>query len=324
MNRLYRTGIALVSAQILAAVLLSAGTGPTPAWAQKGLKKKVDENGISPPPTDVNLLSMEVNALRTLYLLRGDDPDHAVGSQNPDERLTVIKFKKWVACAQKEDKDRQPAEVSDAYRKLLIELRAAYISQQDEKIEKLDKQLQDLREEEEPDLSDGVEITDEARRQAGAFVRLHCSSDQVVGYLASYGKDLPNPRTLLCNAMRVRGGRKGGTFGAKPPPDDWKTIREFTIREVSWQIGGVNVNKGETAAARIGELLDKAYAMSEEDLKANATNLAWEARAIADKVGPTDLIRHVIERDIAELLSNPRLVPAADARLKYLAFKKKQ
>jgi hypothetical protein len=31
-----------------------------------------------------------------------------------------------------------------------------------------------------------------------------------------------------------------------------------------------------------------------------------------------DVIKHVIEQDLAEMISNPRLLPAVEARLQYL------
>ena len=322
MNLLCRSRMMFRSSLLLLFMLVALGAAPGGASTQQP-KKKTDENGITYPPEDVNLLSMEVNALRTLYLLRGTAPDLAVGSQHPETRLTAIKSSKKLAeCAQKGRK-REKADVSKDYHQTLIQLRAALIAQDDANIEKFDKQLQDLQKAEEPDLDDGIEITAEARKEASSFVKVYCAADQVVAYIASYGKDLPNPRHLLFTALRVTDKNKGATFGTKATPEEWKALRKFTIREVSWQVAGLNVAKGDDIAARLGELLDKAYAMSEEELKENSLMLRTEARKITDLVGPTDLLRFIIERDAAELLSNPQLMPAIQARLRYLDAKKK-
>jgi hypothetical protein len=285
------------------------------AAAQAGAKKTAPT--VTAPPENDNDLSMEVNALRTLYLLSGSDTELAVGTQNPEQRLRTIK-NNFANCAQK-DKKREKAQISDAYRKALIDLRAAFISEQEDRIDDLDKKLQALKREEDPDLDDAVEITDEARQKAGNFVRIHCSADQVVSYLASYGKDLPNPRTLLFQTMRVN---TTGPKTSKPNPQEWKEIRAFVIKEVTWQISGLNIDKGDRVGTHVGELLDKAYAMSDDDLKAHAQELRGEARAIADRVGPTDLLKHIMEQDVAELLSNPRLIPAVEARMKFSPPKK--
>jgi hypothetical protein len=281
--------------------------------------KNAARPAITPAPEDSNHLSMEVNVLRTLYLLRGNDPDLAVGTQHPEQRLMVIK-NQFASCPPREDRRREEADISDAYRKVLVELRAALIAEEDERVEELDKQLHDLQQAEDYTLDDGVEITDEARKKALPFVRMHCTADQVVAYLVSYGKDLPNPRTRLFTAMRVKKGENPG----RPSPEEWKEIRAFTIREVTWQIGGLNIEKGDKTGTRVGELLDKAYATSDADLKKPkiAAALRQEARAIADQVGPTDLLKHIIQQDLAEMLSNPRLIPAVEARLAYLRVKK--
>jgi hypothetical protein len=325
MNRHYRPGTILGSALLFFGLLVSLSSAPDAVWAQA--KKKPGNAGIAPPPEDANDLSMEVNALRTLYLLRGTDTDLATATQEPDNRLSYIKNpkNKLASCAQKDEKKREPADVSDAYRKVLVDLRAALIALEEEQIEKLDKQLQDLQTAEEPELDDQIEITAEARKKTVEFVKVHFTADQVISYLGSYGKDLPNPRTLLFKAMRLTAPAAGkpGPAGPKPSPEEWKEIRAFTIREMTWMIGGLDAKKGDQTGERVGELLDKAYAMSDAELKQKMPALRLQARAIVDKVGPTALLKHVIEQDVAELLSNPRLIPAAEARLAYLAAKKK-
>jgi hypothetical protein len=50
--------------------------------------------------------------------------------------------------------------------------------------------------------------------------------------------------------------------------------------------------------------------------------LRAEINNICNPQGPTDVIKHVLERDFAELFSNPRLGPAIKAREEYI--KKKQ
>jgi hypothetical protein len=56
-----------------------------------------------------------------------------------------------------------PADVSDAYRAVLVDPRAALIAFEEGRIEKLDKPLQDLQKAEEPELDDQIAITDELK-----------------------------------------------------------------------------------------------------------------------------------------------------------------
>lgn len=91
MNARHRPGTILSGALLLLGLLLAAGNEPRAALAQSAEPKKKAAPGIAPPPDDVNYLSMEVNALRTLYLLRGSEDDESVATQNPIQRLHVIK-----------------------------------------------------------------------------------------------------------------------------------------------------------------------------------------------------------------------------------------
>ncbi len=50
------------------------------------------------------------------------------------------------------------------------------------------------------------------------------------------------------------------------------------------------------------------------EFKAQRDDLDKEARKVVGDVGPTDVIRHYMERALAELLSNPRLGAAVEAR----------
>ena len=96
-------------------------------------------------------------------------------------------------------------------------------------------------------------------------------------------------------------------------------MRAFTIREVTWQVGGLNIDKAEAdkIGKQIGAVLDKSRAMNQDELVKNSLELKGLAFKITDKVGPTDFIKHLIEQDVAEMLSNPRLIPAVDACLMF-------
>jgi hypothetical protein len=254
---------------------------------------------ISPAPTDVNDLSMEVAALRTLYLLRAG-PRQLRGVKKHGEESAP------------ELRKRQEPKVSANYRKVLIELRAAFIAGQEDRINELSEQLEELTTDEQPDLDDDIEITDQARKTSPFTLRWF-DAEMVVHYLAAYGKDFPSPRQLLYDALRLDGK------GKKLEPEQWKTLRAFVIREVSWQVGGFDRSKQKKIGADVAKLLDRAYPLSPPELKKQKTELLEEVARIKNQAGPTDVLKHVIEQDLAEMLSNPRLLPAVEARLKYLA-----
>lgn len=292
-----RTVLLLGALGFLGLVFPSAAARAQPPTDQKAAAK-ID---VGPPPADINDLSMEVAALRTLYLLRAD-ARQLRGMKTHAEHIGAQDVRK-----------RQEADVSANYRKVLTDLRAAFIAGEDDRILELSDQLDELTKEEQPELDDDVHISDAARQQAQRSI-LYYEPNKIVHYLAAYGKDFPEPRVLLFRAIGIDGKK-----AKKPDPEEWKAIRDFTIREVSWLVGGLDPKKQQPIADDVAKLLDRAYALSPEELKKQKVPLREEAQRIQNEAAPTDILKHVIELDLAQLLSNPRLIPAVDARLKYLA-----
>jgi hypothetical protein len=261
---------------------------------------------ILPPPADVNDLSMEVAALRTLYLLKAGRDQSGERSSYPG----VKKFGKDAAQTRK----RRPADVSKNYRKVLVDLRAAFIANQEERINDLSDQLDELTKDEEPELDDGIELTDEARKQCQKLLRFHFEATRIAGYIASYGKDFPDPYMLMSKTLRRR---------QKPGPEEWKLTRDFIVKEVGWQLGGLDAVQQKKVGEQVAKMLDQAYRLDDDELRKAfndpSSALRKELSAIMGQNGPTDVIKHVVEQDVAELLSNPRCLPAVEAREDYLA-----
>jgi hypothetical protein len=67
---------------------------------------------------------------------------------------------------------------------------------------------------------------------------------------------------------------------------------------------------------RVTALLDRAHRLKDEAFKEKREELDKEVDRIVGKLGPTDVHRHFLERTLAELLSNPRLAAAVEARLR--------
>jgi len=303
--------VLLLGALGLMGLGLVAGFGGAPEAARaqtKDDKKAPAKIVVSPPPADVNDLSMEVAALRTLYLLKAaaDQTDH------PGTYAGIKSSLK--DCAQK-PRQRQVAKVSKNYRQVLAELRAAFIVNQASRINELSEQLDELTKDEQPELDDAVEITDQARKNAPRLLNWF-DANRIAGYIAAYGKDFPDPWVLMYKATRLDGK------GTKPTPEQWKETRAFVIREVGWQVGGLDLNRQQKVGEEVADLLDRAYALSEEELKRQGKaggGLRGElAKICKPAASPTDVIKHVLEQDVAEILSNPRLLPAMEAREQYL------
>jgi hypothetical protein len=283
-----------VALTVLGVGLLGPGNGAGDAARAQAPGEKV----IAAPPTDVNALSMEVAVLRTLYLIKAA-PHH----------LERIK-RDCKDCPMKPRK-REAADVTPEYKKTLIDLRTALIAADDDKVNDLSDRLEELAADDEPDVDDAVEITDESRKVAPKLLNAF-DANLIVGYLASYGKDFPVPFRMMNKAMRTDGK------GRKPSAEQWKEIRTAVANDVAWSVAGLDLKEQAKVRDDALKLLDKAYALSNEDLAKQGPELRSGISKITSKAGTLDVIKHVIEQDLAEMISNPRLLPAVEARLQYL------
>ncbi len=276
---------------------------------------------VAPPPADVNDLAMEVDALRTMYLFQ-------FGRVNGQgyEGIRLI-AKQTPTKAQK----REAANASENYVKALTELREAFITGQEDNINDLSEQLEELAKDEQPDIDDANEITELARKN-GPRLLGYLRPEVMVRYLSSYGKEFPAPFRLMYKTMRLNGK------GKKPSPEEWKATCDAVIKEVSWQLGGLDPKEQKKIGDEAKKLLDKAYTLSNEQLRVNGMSgeqlkaaglsggnvLRAELGKFCSHASPTDPLKHVLEQDLAELLSNPRLLSAIEAREDYLKRKRQQ
>lgn len=304
LSKSFRKLLFLAAVGLIGFGLVAPSDGPGAAHAQTRDTRKLGKNEIPPPPEDFNELSMEVAALRTLHLLKAGPAQLRAGEL-------------YGRKAGMEPRKRAKADVSPRYRQLLTELRDAFVAGQGDRVEEVSEQLEELAKKEDPDLDDEIEVTQTARENAERWIRSF-DAITVIRYLAAYGKDFPSPRQLLIQTMRLDGK------GRKPSPEEWKRIRADVTREVTYMLSGINLEGGKQKkkAQEVAELLDRGYALSDEELKKQATRLRGAINRLTIQQ-PTDIIKHVIELDLAELLSNPRLRPAVEARLKYLAAEAK-
>jgi hypothetical protein len=275
-----RTALALLAGALL--VLLSAA----PPWAADAPKENAGKD-------DLNSVSLEVAALQLVHQL----------DLTPDQMEAFAKLAKDAAP---KDTTRKPAKVSDKYRKTLLAYNDALLKGEDDRIDDLGEELEDLRDSEDPTLGDQVETTDEARKLAPQALAL-LGARQTAAYLGLYGDDLPDPVEDLLAAL----GKSHD-----PEEKDWKELRDDTAEEVGWLVAGFDKDAAKKVSDKAGALLDRARALKDEDFKAQRPQLEKDARALVGDTGPTDVLRHVLERDLAELLANPRLPAALDARLK--------
>jgi hypothetical protein len=238
-------------------------------------------------------LSLEVQALETLYYFKA----------TPRQMKWLRTFAKETAQAKKERK----GQVSEELREALVALRTALVEGLDEdEIDLLDQQRDSLRDSENPQLDDDVDITEAARKRVPEVLR-RLKAYQVADFLGEVADELPDPLERLVTALdSVR----------RLKPKDWPEKRNEIAEEVSMLVMGLDVKKAAEVNNRVLVLLTRARGLTDAEFKKQQAELEKNARQIVGEVGPLEVVRHYTEHALAELLSNPRLAAAIDARLK--------
>jgi hypothetical protein len=244
-------------------------------------------------PDDPNLLSLQVTALEMVHRFQA----------SPEQLDALLKLAKATAPT---GAARKPAKVSDKYRKTLTALRDAYVNGDEDAIVAKAAELEELRDKDEPDLDDDVDITDAARKSAPAGLKVF-TPRQVALYIAEFAEDFPDPLEKIADCLDDARTLKG---------KDWDEARDLVSEQVGWLVAGVDAVAEAKVKKQTAELLDRAHKLTDAEFKAKKQELARQAKEITRSAGPADVIRNFMERSVAELLSNPQTVPALEARLK--------
>jgi hypothetical protein len=276
--------ISAVGAVFLALAVLAGAAAPK---SDKSPTRK-------PSKEDVNDLSMEVAALQTIHQLKLD-------------KAQIDALGKLAREITPDGQEREAAKVSDKYRKALLALRDAFTADDDDRIDGRAKALDELRSKETPEVDDGIEIVAAARTKAVEYVA-HLKSRQIASYLAGVGDDdLDGPAERLSAAFEESRKKSG---------EEWDEARDAAAEAVGWLVAGLDADASAKVTDQAKTLLERAHLLSDADFKAQRKELDSAARKLVGDLSSMDVLRRVVEHGLAELLSNPRLGAAVEARLK--------
>jgi hypothetical protein len=223
-------------------------------------------------------------------------------------QFTPAQREKIRACAKEcaeTDRRREAGQASKEFREKLQELHKALVFSTDvDLIDQLSDELDDLRNEEKPDLEDDVKITKEARKHAPAILRL-LKANQYAAYSALL-IDLVDPIDLLTESFaKMREFKRA----------EWRVQRKKIAAEIGRLVGGVDAAKEDEVNKAVAALLTRAHKLNAREFEEQRAELDKAARQIIGAISPADIVRNEIEYSIAELLSNARLTAALAARL---------
>ena len=271
---------------------------PLPITPGIGLSddKKADVPVLKGPAAEeVVRLKREVDALETLH--------HLQATKTQVAGLLALAEKTAAKPAAATE-----AKASPAYTQTLKDLRTALIEDDEEKIAALFDKLSEIEDLEPPEVPEEFELSDAAMKASPAAVKL-LTPAQVVAYLAALDNEVPDPIDRIVSTVRE---------GEELTGDEWTTLRDDTAKEVAWLINGFHNDAAKATTKSVTDLLERGHRFKGEALKKEIDAFEQNARKLAGGVSPVVVLQHYMERELAELLSNPRAVAALKARLEQL------
>lgn len=241
---------------------------------------------------DLSALSLEVRALTTLAAL----------DLTPDQ---LEQFTKAAAEVPAEERSRRKGAGSERFQKALTALRSALLAQDEDRIDAASDKLTEIAEAESPKLDDEITASAATHAKAAALASI-LTFRQVGDYIAGLDDDVRDPVENLLSAFDdIR----------EASESDWRALRDQVADDVGWMLRGPTSGPRSSVRSDAAKLLERVRTLSADEYRTARPELEAAARQLAQGVGPTDVIRHLLEHDFAELLANPRL-PAALAALK--------
>jgi hypothetical protein len=261
----------------LATVMLVAVTVPAAPQPPKA--------GSSTPKTgNLNEVSMEIAALQTLHELE----------LTPDQLSALAKLARESAS---KDEKRQPAKTSPEFATALNNLRAAYVKGDDNQIGECQEKLDGMMEKQQPELDNGVVITEGGRAHAPEALKL-LNVRQVGTFLGTL--EVTDPVELLVSAIeQVRDIKKS---------DEAEREIATVAEEVAWLLNGWDDDDAsQKTQAKVTTLLQGAAKHKGAAGASDRKHWEKDAREAVGDVDYKEVIAHIVEHGMAELLSNPRL-----------------
>ncbi|HEX4125325.1 MAG TPA: hypothetical protein VHY37_11410 [Tepidisphaeraceae bacterium] len=198
------------------------------------------------------------------------------------------------------------AKGSDAYQAALKSLRDAIIAGDAQKAADAEQKVDQLRADEHLDVVTTVPITDSARQKSADALKLLTAS-QIAGYLGDRGDEVPDAAQTIDDAMDDSRGKSDADYAA---------IRDEAADQVALLMCGLDKTKeSDQVRQQVDDLLERAHQLTDAKYKKQHGELDTQARKLVGDLDAFAALRNWMQREMADLLSNPELPAMIDAQL---------
>jgi hypothetical protein len=274
---------------IFVCAIVWQGTESGVLAAEKTVRPKKPAN--DKDETTLSQLSLEVSALQALYRF-----------QMTREQMEALR--KLAQTGPAPDK-RAPGKGSDKLRKRLFDLREALVNGDEERIGDLEEKLADLLDEEGTGLDDRVQVAPPSIRPARDFLRT-MRPPQIVSFLSDSADEMRDPLDTLVDVLDIVTTLKDA---------EWKELAGAMVEDLKWQLGGLDADRNKVIGAQVEAYLKRIRGLGDKEIDAQRDDLQKAAAKIVAQAPALAIVQNFVEHALAELLSNPRLAAALDARL---------
>ena len=263
---------------------LRLAAAPRPAARTPGTRP----GAAIPPP--LSQLSLEVTALEMLDRL--------------DLTARQLAGLEQLAQGAADREDRRTGTGPDELRMALLALREALLRGQDEQADRLQERVAELLEGAGVEVDDGIALTELARQRAPQALK-SLTASQVASYLSEYADEIEDPLEELLEAVQeVR----------ETDQADFDVLRDQVADDVALALGGLDLERDKQISDAVTAWLNQVRALPAAEFQQKQADLEQAAKTLVGEVDPLEVIRHYLERDLAELLSNPHLPAVIQAR----------
>jgi hypothetical protein len=187
------------------------------------------------------------------------------------------------------------------YKAALSEYADALADGDDDKIDTAEDKVEDLRESLKIEPLPDVTPTDGARAGADKIVAL-LTPAQLAGYVAEHADEVPDPvQTLLDAADQMRTAK----------PEELAGLKSEAVSQFAMLVAGVKPADAGPVESAAGAWLDQVKAMPDKQYDAGLDERTRQIKAMTRDVDPFAVLRHWMDREMIDLLSNPQLAASA-------------
>ncbi|MGA2441591.1 MAG: hypothetical protein ABSH08_11570 [Tepidisphaeraceae bacterium] len=195
-----------------------------------------------------------------------------------------------------------PAPVTADYEAAMKDMRDALLSKDQDRIDIAEDKMGDVADKQDPDSEPDVEQSGSAKTKAVTFLK-SLSVKQVGDYISQNSDDIDDPAQVLLDAVHQ---------SRDLSDDDFESLQDDTAEELGIFSGGLNPGRPPKIVSKVDQLLTRIHHLSAKEYKNQQSALEDEARKLVEGMDPISCLRHWMENEMADLLSNPQLSQAID------------